>query len=141
MVGSCSPRPSAAKRLSRGMVYPWSKGHQTHSHSREHTTNKYTHTHTEREKERNMYKRKIIYCTYVRTYTPLRMGHTHTHFMPQENTKLTFGFFQLDIQGGIFQSCCSRAVTLRVGECRTGAGGDGGPLGIFLLVLGKRKHN
>jgi hypothetical protein len=60
MVTSCNPRPSAAKRLSSGIVYP-------------------------------------------------------------------FAFFQLDIQGGIIHSCCSLAVTLRGGECKTGAGGDGGP--------------
>ena len=29
----------------------------------------------------------------------------------------------------------SLALTLRVGECMTGAGGDGGPRGIFLLIL------
>ena len=48
----------------------------------------------------------------------------------------TFAFFQLDMQGGIFQSCCSFTETLRLGECMTGAGGLGGPLGIFLFVLG-----
>lgn len=47
----------------------------------------------------------------------------------------TFGFFQFDIQGGIFHSCCSFTVVFLVGECITGAGGDGGPRGIFLLVL------
>jgi len=26
-------------------------------------------------------------------------------------------------------------LTFLLGECRTGAGGDGGPLGIFLLIL------
>ena len=30
---------------------------------------------------------------------------------------------------------CSSAVTLRGGEWSTGAGGDGGPRGIFLFVL------
>ena len=39
------------------------------------------------------------------------------------------------MQGGIFQSCCSFTVTFRVGECMTGAGGDGGPLGTFELIL------
>ena len=47
----------------------------------------------------------------------------------------TFGFFQFEIHGGIFHSCCSLTVTLRVGEWSTGAGGDGGPLGIFLFTL------
>ena len=39
------------------------------------------------------------------------------------------------MQGGIFHSCCSLTVTLRVGECNTGAGGEGGPRGIFWLIL------
>jgi len=39
------------------------------------------------------------------------------------------------MHGGIFHSCCSLTVTLRFGECITGAGGDGGPFGIFLFVL------
>lgn len=47
---------------------------------------------------------------------------------------LPFAFFQLEIQGGIFHSRCSFTVTLRVGLCNTGAGGDGGPRGIFLLI-------
>ena len=47
----------------------------------------------------------------------------------------TFGFFQFDMQGGIFHSCCSFTIVFLVGECITGAGGDGGPRGIFLLVL------
>lgn len=38
------------------------------------------------------------------------------------------------MQGGIFHSFCSLTVTLRDGEWRTGAGGDGGPRGIFLLM-------
>lgn len=50
-------------------------------------------------------------------------------------SSLTFAFFQLLIHGGIFHSFCSFTVTLRVGECITGAGGEGGPLGIFLLIL------
>lgn len=47
-------------------------------------------------------------------------------------------FFQLLMHGGIFHSFCSLTVTLRVGECITGAGGEGGPLGIFLLILKKK---
>ena len=39
------------------------------------------------------------------------------------------------MQGGIFHSCCSFTDTFLVGEWRTGAGGDGGPLGILVLVL------
>lgn len=39
------------------------------------------------------------------------------------------------MHGGIFHSFCSFTVTFLVGECITGAGGDGGPLGIFLLIL------
>ena len=32
--------------------------------------------------------------------------------------------------------------TFRLGECMTGAGGEGGPRGIFLLILkDKPKHN
>ncbi len=57
MAVSCRPRPSAARRLSRGMVYP-------------------------------------------------------------------LAFFQLLMQGGIFQSCCSLALTARGGECITGTGGE-----------------
>lgn len=55
--------------------------------------------------------------------------------MPKELVKLTLAFFQLLIQGGIFHSFCSFTVTFLVGECITGAGGEGGPLGIFLLIL------
>lgn len=53
------------------------------------------------------------------------------------NTIFTLAFFQLLMQGGIFHSFCSLTVTFLVGECSTGAGGDGGPLGIFLLILKK----
>ena len=38
-----------------------------------------------------------------------------------------FRFFQLDMQGGIFHSSRSSAVSFRGGECITGAGGEGGP--------------
>lgn len=62
MAVSWRPRPSAARRLSRGMVYP-------------------------------------------------------------------LAFFQLEMQGGIFQSCCSRTLTARGGECITGTGGDPVPRG------------
>ena len=31
------------------------------------------------------------------------------------------------MHGGIFQACWSLTETLRVGECMTGTGGDGGP--------------
>ena len=67
METSCSPRPSAARRLSSGIVYP------------------------------------------------LR-------------------FFQLEMHGGIFQSCWSFWVILRGGECITGTGGDGGPRGTRLCL-------
>ena len=50
-------------------------------------------------------------------------------------SQTTLAFFQLEMHGGIFHSCCSLTVTLRFGECITGAGGDGGPFGIFLFVL------
>lgn len=46
-----------------------------------------------------------------------------------------FALFQLLIHGGIFYSFCSLTETLRVGECITGAGGNGGPRGIFLFIL------
>lgn len=62
---SCSPRPSAASRLSSGMVYP-------------------------------------------------------------------LAFFQLEMQGGIFQSIWSLTVTGRGGECMTGTGGDPLALGTRL---------
>ena len=39
------------------------------------------------------------------------------------------------MQGGIFQLACSLAVVLRGGECKTGAGGDGGARGILLFIL------
>ena len=39
------------------------------------------------------------------------------------------GFFQLEMQGGIFQSCWSFTLTARGGECITGTGGEPGPLG------------
>lgn len=44
------------------------------------------------------------------------------------------GFFQLEMQGGIFHSACSFTVVFRVGECMTGAGGEGGGFGIFWLI-------
>ena len=44
------------------------------------------------------------------------------------------------MQGGIFQSCCSFTVTFLVGECMTGAGGDGGPLGTLELILNLRER-
>jgi len=43
-------------------------------------------------------------------------------------------FFQLDMLGGIFQSAISLAVNFLGGECKTGAGGDPGPFGIFLCL-------
>src|SRR5271168_4641013 len=64
---SCSPRPSAARRLSSGMVKP-------------------------------------------------------------------LLFFQFEIHGGIIHSFCSAAVAFRGGLRRTGGGGLGGPLGIFLCL-------
>ena len=54
---------------------------------------------------------------------------------------LTFAFFQLEMHGGIFHSCCSLTVTFLLGECMTGAGGEGGPRGIFLLVLRNKLCN
>ena len=51
-----------------------------------------------------------------------------------KNLALPFGFFQFEIAGGIRHSSCSFWVSFLVGECMTGAGGDGGPRGIFLLV-------
>lgn len=62
MAVSCSPRPSAASRLSKGIVYP-------------------------------------------------------------------LGFFQLEMLGGIFQSCWSFTLTGRGGECMMGTGGEPAPLG------------
>ena len=43
-------------------------------------------------------------------------------------------FFQLEMHGGIFQSCWSLTVSLRGGECITGAGGEGGPRGTRLCL-------
>ena len=54
---------------------------------------------------------------------------------PKKKFNRPFGFFQFEIAGGILHSSCSFCVSFLVGECITGAGGDGGPLGIFLLVL------
>ena len=41
----------------------------------------------------------------------------------------TLLFFQLEMQGGIFQSCWSLTVSGRGGECMTGTGGEPGPRG------------
>mmetsp|Transcript_52826 Transcript_52826/g.150608 ORF Transcript_52826/g.150608 Transcript_52826/m.150608 type:complete len:204 (+) Transcript_52826:407-1018(+) len=45
-----------------------------------------------------------------------------------------FEFFQLETQGGTFQSFWSFAVSFFAGEWCTGGGGDGGPLGTFLCL-------
>lgn len=42
------------------------------------------------------------------------------------------GFFQLEMQGGIFQSCWSFTVMARGGECMMGTGGLPVPRGTFL---------
>ena len=39
------------------------------------------------------------------------------------------GFFQLEMLGGIFQSCWSFTLTGRGGECMMGTGGEPAPLG------------
>lgn len=87
----------------------------------------------------------------------------HRHTSPRRR-RVTLAFFQLEMQGGIFHSCCSFTViyaeqrekrqtgrrgivfhgeraarrsappTFLLGECMTGAGGDGGPRGIDHLV-------
>jgi hypothetical protein len=44
----------------------------------------------------------------------------------------TLGFFQLEMQGGIFQSCWSFTVMARGGECMMGTGGLPVPRGTFL---------
>ncbi len=44
------------------------------------------------------------------------------------------GFFQLEMQGGIFQSCWSLTLTARGGECITGTGGDPGPRGTYTAL-------
>ena len=44
----------------------------------------------------------------------------------------TLGFFQLEMQGGIFQSCWSFTVMARGGECIMGTGGLPVPRGTFL---------
>ena len=46
----------------------------------------------------------------------------------------TLGFFQLEMQGGIFQSCWSLTVVLRGGECMTGTGTSPDALGTFLCL-------
>lgn len=43
-------------------------------------------------------------------------------------------FFQLEIHGGIIHSFCSAAVAFLGGLLSTGAGGLGGPRGIFLCL-------
>ena len=52
-----------------------------------------------------------------------------------KGTVYPLAFFQFETHGGIFHSFCSFTLTLRVGECITGAGGEGGPRGIFLFIL------
>lgn len=92
-----------------------------------------------------------------------------------QNIHYTLAFFQFEMHGGIFHSCCSftviytntqhsentmrlksiklnytrfcslknisapkpkgKNVTFLLGECMTGAGGEGGPRGIFLFIL------
>lgn len=134
----CRPRPSAAKRLSRGMVYPCRIKHINHYHVLKASTIKLL--------QSNHY------------YKVLEKRRASASF-----GNITFAFFQLEMHGGIFHSCCSLTViykqkhsyfyrqhkklkiktvftfqptpTFLLGECITGAGGDGGPLGIFLLIL------
>lgn len=43
----------------------------------------------------------------------------------------TLGFFQLEMEGGIFQLAWSAAVSGRGGECSTGTGGEPGPRGTL----------
>jgi len=67
-------------------------------------------------------------------------------YLPSADKRLSkatvypFGFFQFEMHGGIFQSDCSLAVTFLVGECITGAGGEGGARGIFVLSLKEVAH-
>ncbi len=54
---------------------------------------------------------------------------------------LALAFFQLEMQGGIFQSCWSFTVSGRGGECMTGTGGEPGPRGTLMcLQTGPRNH-
>jgi hypothetical protein len=48
----------------------------------------------------------------------------------------TLGFFQLEMEGGIFQSCWSFTVSGRGGECITGTGGEPGPRGTLMCLPG-----
>ena len=48
------------------------------------------------------------------------------------------GFFQLEMQGGIFQSCWSFTLTARGGECITGTGGEPGPRGTCARTQASR---
>jgi len=57
------------------------------------------------------------------------------HSTKSQALKYTLLFFQFEMHGGIFHSFCSFAVTFLVGECNTGAGGEGGPRGILVLIL------
>jgi len=50
-------------------------------------------------------------------------------------TALPLGFFQLEIDGGIFQSLCSFVLMDRGGLCIIGTGGEPGPRGTFLQGL------
>lgn len=50
----------------------------------------------------------------------------------QERGRRALGFFQLEMQGGIFQSCWSFTVMGRGGECMIGTGGSPLPRGTFL---------
>ncbi len=66
---------------------------------------------------------------------PCPLPNTHTAyrpFLPPHAPPLrTLGFFQLEMEGGIFQLAWSAAVSCRGGECSTGTGGEPGPRGTL----------
>ena len=66
------------------------------------------------------------------TNTPADLPSYSPNTPPPDPATHPRAFFQLEMQGGIFQACRSSTVSLRGGECSTGTGGDGGPRSIFV---------
>ncbi len=56
------------------------------------------------------------------------------------NQQRTLLFFQLEMQGGIFQSCWSFTVSGRGGECMTGTGGEPAPRGTCRARTKEAEH-
>ena len=94
--GSWRPRPSAAKRLSRGIVYPC-KQQQNNFKTNISWNEKLFQECNQLTKNKNPTE-KFTKLSCEQVFFSLSMI-------------ITFAFFQLEIQGGIFHSCCSLTVT------------------------------